>query len=53
MELDLESFEGVIQKRKRSELMAVLSQFPVRAEGFTRAPAPAESVILQEHFQCN
>ena len=44
MELDLESFEGVIQKRERSELMAVLSQSPVRAEGFTRAPAPAQRV---------
>ena len=42
MELDLESFEGMIQKRKRSGLMAVLSQGPVRAAGFSSPPAPAQ-----------
>lgn len=49
MELDLDSFEGATQKRKRSGLITALSQHPVRAAEFTRALAPAQNVSSSRH----
>lgn len=49
MESDLEQFEGATQRRKRRGLIIALSPHPVRAAGFTHAPAPAQKVSSSRH----